>query len=87
MTVAAEQYGHIPTAKGEDDGSVFSNFLTQRHLSVDRRSVKWEEVRDILGIYKVRNNIGALTCIHSSDGPYAIPSSFLFMSRLAASFI
>lgn len=54
MVVAADMYGHIPQAKGEDDGSIFSNFLTQSHLPADRRMVKWEEVRDILGTYKVR---------------------------------
>ncbi|KAF7982917.1 hypothetical protein HWV62_25194 [Athelia sp. TMB] len=55
MVVAADMYGHIPQAKGEDDGSIFSNFLTQSHLPADRRMVKWEEVRDILGTYKYRD--------------------------------
>lgn len=53
LKVAADMYGEIPLAKGEDDGSVFASFLKESRLPTEIKSVKWEEIRDILEIYKV----------------------------------
>lgn len=46
-------YKDIPLGKGEDDGSIFSSFLKESRLPADMRSVGWEDVRDILDVYKV----------------------------------
>jgi hypothetical protein len=54
LKVASEVYGEIPLAKGEDDGSVFSSFLKESRLPDELKSVSWEEIRDILQVYKVR---------------------------------
>jgi hypothetical protein len=54
LKVASEVYGEIPLAKGEDDGSVFSSFLKESRLPEELKSVSWEEIRDILQVYKVR---------------------------------
>lgn len=45
-------YGEIPLAKGEDDGSMFSSFLKESRLPAELKSVSWEEIRDILQVYK-----------------------------------
>ena len=46
-------YKEIPLAKGEDDGTIFWNFLKEARLPPELKSVGWEEVRDILEVYKV----------------------------------
>ena len=56
LKVAADMYGEIPLAKGEDDGSVFASFLKESRLPAEIKSVKWEEIRDILEIYKASLN-------------------------------
>lgn len=57
LKVAAEIYGEIPLAKGEDDGSVFSSFLKESRLPAELKSVRWEEIRDILEVYRVSVNV------------------------------
>lgn len=46
-------YKEIPIGKGEDDGSIFSNFLKESRLPKELKSVSWEDVRNILEVYKV----------------------------------
>lgn len=55
MLKAGEIYGDIPSAKGEDDGSVFTTFLKESRFSKEMRSVGWEDIREILEKYKVRH--------------------------------
>ncbi|EGN92146.1 hypothetical protein SERLA73DRAFT_173118 [Serpula lacrymans var. lacrymans S7.3] len=52
MKVTSDMYGNIPVGKGEDDGSIFSSFLKESRFPPDMKSVKWEEIRDILQMYK-----------------------------------
>ncbi|RDB17847.1 hypothetical protein Hypma_000771 [Hypsizygus marmoreus] len=51
MKLAEEMYGEIPRGKGEDDGSVFSNFLKESRLLPGMKSISWESIRDILKEY------------------------------------
>ena len=53
MSVATKRYGNIPTCKGEDDGTIFTEFLRESRYPTEQKHVKWEEVRDILEKYKV----------------------------------
>jgi len=53
MSVATKRYGDIPTGKGDDDGTIFSEFLRESRYPTEQKHVKWEEVRDILQKYKV----------------------------------
>ena len=53
MSVATKRYGDIPTGKGDDDGTIFSEFLRESRYPTEQKHVKWEEVRDILEKYKV----------------------------------
>jgi hypothetical protein len=53
LKVSSELYGEIPLAKGEDDGSIFSSFLKESRLPDELKSVSWENIRDVLQIYKV----------------------------------
>jgi len=53
MSVATKRYGNIPTGKGDDDGTIFSEFLRESRYPTEQKHVKWEEVRDILEKYKV----------------------------------
>jgi hypothetical protein len=53
MSVAMKRYGDIPTAKGDDDGTIFSEFLRESRYPTEQRHVKWEQVKDILEKYKV----------------------------------
>lgn len=53
MSVATKRYGDIPTAKGDDDGTIFSEFLRESRYPTEQKHVKWEQVRDILEKYKV----------------------------------
>lgn len=52
MTVAADIYGDIPVGKGEDDGSIFQSFLTESRFPTNLKSIRWEEIRDIIEKYK-----------------------------------
>ena len=60
MSVATKRYGDIPTGKGDDDGTIFSEFLRESRYPTDQKHVKWEEVRDILEKYKVSNPVRLL---------------------------
>lgn len=53
LSVATKRYGDIPTGKGDDDGTIFSEFLRESRYPTEQKHVKWEEVRDILEKYKV----------------------------------
>lgn len=53
LSVATNRYGNIPTGKGEDDGTIFSEFLRESRYPTEQKHVKWEQVRDILEKYKV----------------------------------
>ena len=53
MSVAAKRYGNMPTIKGDDDGTIFSEFLRESRYPTEQKHVKWEEVRDILEKYEV----------------------------------
>ena len=53
LSVATERYGNIPTGKGDDDGTIFSEFLRESRYPTEQKHVKWEQVRDILEKYKV----------------------------------
>lgn len=77
LKVSSQLYGEIPLAKGEDDGSVFSNFLKESRLPTELKSVTWEEVRDILDVYKV----GVFFCYPSSVMLRLRYSSFHFTLR------
>lgn len=57
-------YGDIPLAKGEDDGSVFASFLKESRLPAEIKSIKWEEIRDILDMYKVNLMQPISACMH-----------------------
>ena len=57
MSVATKRYGDMPTAKGEDDGTIFSEFLRESRYPTEQKHVKWEQVRDILEKYKVSNPV------------------------------
>lgn len=52
LSVATKRYGNIPTGKGEDDGTIFSEFLRESRYPTEQKHVKWEQVRDILEKYK-----------------------------------
>lgn len=39
--------------KGEDDGSVFANFLKESRFPPHLKSITWENVREIMDTYKV----------------------------------
>ena len=56
MSVATERYGDIPTGKGDDDGTIFSEFLRESRYPTEQKHVKWEKVRDILEKYKVNRS-------------------------------
>lgn len=64
LKVAADMYGDIPLAKGEDDGSVFASFLKESRLPAEIKSIKWEEIRDILDMYKVNLMQPISACMH-----------------------
>ena len=70
MSVATKRYGDIPTGKGDDDGTIFSEFLRESRYPTEQKHVKWEEVRDILEKYKVRKPVKLL-------GPRLIRSKFI----------
>lgn len=53
MSVATQRYGNMPTGKGDDDGTIFSEFLRESRYPTEQKHVKWEQVRDILEKYKV----------------------------------
>lgn len=53
LSVATNRHGNIPTGKGEDDGTIFSEFLRESRYPTEQKHVKWEQVRDILEKYKV----------------------------------
>ena len=55
MSVAMKRYGDIPPGKGDDDGTIFSEFLRESRYPTEQKHVKWEQVRDILEKYKVSN--------------------------------
>jgi len=57
MSVATKRYGDIPTGKGDDDGTIFSEFLRESRYPTEQKHVKWEEVRDILEKYKVSGSL------------------------------
>jgi hypothetical protein len=57
LSVATKRYGDIPTAKGDDDGTIFSEFLRESRYPTEQKHVKWEQVRDILEKYKVKNHL------------------------------
>ena len=52
MSVATKRYGNIPPGKGDDDGTIFSEFLRESRYPTEQKHVKWEEVSDILEKYK-----------------------------------
>ncbi|TFK52615.1 hypothetical protein OE88DRAFT_1807498 [Heliocybe sulcata] len=52
MIVASRIYGDIPTGKGEDDGSIFTSFLTESRFPSALKSVPWEEIKEIIEKYK-----------------------------------
>lgn len=55
--VAARMFDEIPVGKNEDDGSIFSIFLKESRHPSHLRSKKWEDVRNILEKYRVRDNL------------------------------
>lgn len=72
-------YGpEIPLGKGEDDGSVFSSFLKESRLPDELRSVSWEEIRDVLQVYKVRFSC-RLVLLGGCETENALWSLFRFM--------
>jgi hypothetical protein len=60
LKLAADVYGDIPCAKGEDDGSMFSTFLKESRYPTGMKTVVWEEIRDIMEKYQVRSRIRRL---------------------------
>lgn len=61
MSIATKEYGNIPTAKGEDDGTIFNEFLRGSRHPAEMKPVKWEEIRDIVEKYKVRHSFFPVT--------------------------
>jgi hypothetical protein len=53
LSIATKQFGNIPTGKGDDDGSIFNDFLRGSRYPAEMKSIKWEDVRDIIEKYKV----------------------------------
>ena len=39
--------------KGEDDGSIFANFLKESRFPAHLKSITWESVKEIMDAYKV----------------------------------
>ena len=76
LKLAADVYGEIPCAKGEDDGSMFSTFLKESRFPTGMKSVAWEEIRDIMEKYQVCARIRhcRLMCLfsHLSSFHFAI---------------
>jgi hypothetical protein len=54
QTIATKQYGNIPVNKGDDDGSIFNEFLRESRYPAEMKHIKWDEIRDIVEKYKVR---------------------------------
>ncbi|KAF8798942.1 hypothetical protein BYT27DRAFT_7202672 [Phlegmacium glaucopus] len=52
LKLAEEKYGEIPRGKGEDDGSVFANFLKESRFPPHLKSITWENVKEIMDTYK-----------------------------------
>ena len=71
MSVATKRYGDMPTAKGEDDGTIFSEFLRESRYPTEQKHVKWEQVRDILEKHKVSGPFRSLASqLQSSIGDF-----------------
>ncbi|KAJ7095869.1 hypothetical protein B0H15DRAFT_827409 [Mycena belliarum] len=51
LNLAAERYGDIPRAKGEDDGALFATFIKEAKLPPESQRVSWETIRDIFENY------------------------------------
>ena len=75
MSVATKRYGDIPTGKGDDDGTIFSEFLRESRYPTEQKHVKWEEVRDILEKYRVSRPVRLPRLGYQAYG--AISSKFI----------
>ncbi|KAJ7459859.1 hypothetical protein FB451DRAFT_1271766 [Mycena latifolia] len=51
LNLAADKYGEIPRAKGEDDGALFATFIKESKLPPESQRVSWEAIRDIFENY------------------------------------
>lgn len=51
--LATQRYGNIPTAKGDDDGSIFNEFLRESRHPAEMKQTKWEDIKEIVEKYKV----------------------------------
>ncbi|KAJ7505323.1 hypothetical protein B0H11DRAFT_415511 [Mycena galericulata] len=51
LSLAAEKYGDIPRAKGEDDGALFATFIKEAKFPPESQRVSWETIRDIFENY------------------------------------
>ncbi|KAJ6559193.1 hypothetical protein DFH09DRAFT_1083787 [Mycena vulgaris] len=51
LNLAADKYGDIPRAKGEDDGALFASFIKESKMPPESQRVSWETIRDIFENY------------------------------------
>ncbi|KAF9267428.1 hypothetical protein L218DRAFT_920273 [Marasmius fiardii PR-910] len=49
--LASRRYDNIPRGKGQDDGSIFAQFLSESRYPPTQKHVYWESIRDIIGKY------------------------------------
>jgi hypothetical protein len=53
MKLSSERFGTINIAKGEDDGTVFRNFIRESRRGSDRRSLATDTIVEMLEKGKV----------------------------------
>lgn len=53
MKQSSERFGTINTAKGEDDGAVFRNFVRESRRHTDRRGLATDAIEEMLEKGKV----------------------------------
>ncbi|KAF8903160.1 hypothetical protein CPB84DRAFT_1728604 [Gymnopilus junonius] len=51
LKLAAERYGEISFAKGDDDGTTFSIFLKENRLPPSLKTVTWETIKTLMETY------------------------------------
>lgn len=51
LLLASRRYDNIPRGKGQDDGSIFAQFLSESRYPPTQKRVSWESIRDIIEKY------------------------------------
>ncbi|KAG7088430.1 hypothetical protein E1B28_012423 [Marasmius oreades] len=90
LQLASRRYDHIPRGKGQDDGSIFAQFLSESRYPPSQKRVSWENIRVIIEEYHffpfcnkdpIMAQFPLVLAIEPRLLPYAVANGFYMDSK------